>query len=94
MKTAVATMCFLLGIAVAPAVRAEVDVTTPWADVYVGPEGVYVNGPWGRVAVPADERKRVCKAWRKRVEAHYKANSCSVDFDDAGCTIKKVKCDD
>lgn len=44
---------------------AEVDLKTPWANIYVGPGGVFVNGPWGRVDVPASERKRVCAEWRK-----------------------------
>ena len=36
----------------AGAALAEVDVKTPWAKVYVGPGGVFVNGPWGRVNAP------------------------------------------
>jgi len=94
MRAAAGLVCLLVGIGLSPAVHAEVDVRTPWADVYVGHEGVYVNGPWGRVEVPATERQRVCTSWRKRVEEHYKADGCSVDFDSSGCTIDKVDCDD
>ena len=73
---------------------AEVDVRTPWTDVYVGHQGVYVNGPWGRVAVPSEDRERVCASWRRNVERHYKRSGCEVDFDDDGCTIDEVECHD
>lgn len=72
---------------------AEVDIRTPWGNVYVGPEGVYVNGPWGRVEVPASERDNVCREWRKSVEEYYKDKRCDLEFDDKGCTIKKLECE-
>ena len=34
---------------------------TPWANVYIGPGGVYVHGPWERVDVPLSEHERVCR---------------------------------
>lgn len=73
---------------------AEVDIQTPWADVYVGPDGVYVYGPWGRVEVPSSDRARVCRNWRKSTRNYYKKRGCSVDFDKSGCIIEKVECDD
>ena len=73
---------------------AEVDVQTPWANVYVGPGGVYVNGPWGRVDVPVADRKRVCRKWRESVEEHYGKRGCEVEFDDDECAIEKVECND
>jgi len=94
MRFAIVIACAVLGLAAARPALAEVDVQTPWSDVYVGPEGVYVHGPWGRVEVPSGERERVCAAWRRKVEAHYKRKGCEVDFDSAGCTIEEVDCDD
>ena len=41
--------CFLIAVAAASAALAQVDIRSPWANVYVGPGGVYVHGPWGRV---------------------------------------------
>lgn len=65
MTRAVATMAFLFfSTLMGTAALAEVDVRTPWANVYVGPGGVYVYGPWGRVDVPASDRERVCSEWR------------------------------
>jgi hypothetical protein len=66
---------------------------TPWADVYVGPGGVYVHGPWGRVDVPLSDRERVSRQWRESVREHYKGRNCKVTFDAAGYTIDKVACD-
>ena len=93
MRTAVGLVCLLVLFGLPPAALAEVDVRTPWADVYIGPDGIYVNGPWGRVEVPSSERKRVCATWRQRVEEHYKASGCKVEFDAGGCVIEKVECD-
>ena len=73
---------------------AEVDIRTPWANVYVGPGGVYVHGPWGSVDVPASDRERVCSAWRKSVLENYKDRDCKVEFDDTGCVIEKLDCKD
>ena len=73
---------------------AEVDIKTPWANIYVGPGGVFVNGPWGRVDVPASERKRVCAEWRKSTLDYYEERGCAVDFDDEGCVIEDVDCPD
>lgn len=72
---------------------AEIDIKTPWADVYVGPDGLYVNGPWGRVEVPANERARVCKDWRNSVLKFYDKRRCKVEFDDKGCTIEEIDCE-
>jgi len=93
MRVTIGLLCLLLLICPMPAASAEVDIRTPWADVYVGPEGVYVNGPWGRVEVPSSERKRICSAWRQQIEEHYKETNCKVEFDAAGCLIEKVECD-
>jgi hypothetical protein len=71
---------------------AEVDVRTPWADVFVGPGGVFVQGPWGRVDVPEDDRERVCRDWRKSVLAHYGERGCEIEFDADGCMIQRVDC--
>ena len=71
---------------------AEVDLKTPWANIYVGPGGVFVNGPWGRVDVPASERKRVCAEWRKSTLDYYEERGCAVEFDDEGCVIKDIDC--
>ena len=47
MTRAVAAMAFLIfSTLVGTAAFAEVDMRTPWANVYVGPGGVYVHGPW------------------------------------------------
>lgn len=77
---------------VSPA-SAEVDIRTPWGDVYVGPDGVYVNGPWGRVEAPLSQRDSVCREWRQSVETYYKDRRCDVEFDAAGCTIEKLECE-
>jgi hypothetical protein len=83
---------FIFAGLLAKAALAEVDVRTPWANVYVGPGGVYVYGPWGRVEVPQSDRERVCDQWRKSVLEHYAGRDCKVAFDDKGCTIEKVDC--
>lgn len=94
MTRAVATMAFLFfSILMGTDALAEVDVRTPWANVYVGPGGVYVHGPWGRVDVPASDRERVCSEWRKSTREHYEARGCNVEFDDEGCVIKEIDCD-
>lgn len=82
----------LMAAAPAPA-SAEVDIKTPWANIYVGPDGLYVNGPWGRVEVPASDRARVCKEWRENVEKFYDERKCKVEFDAKGCTIENVECE-
>ncbi|HXG78647.1 MAG TPA: hypothetical protein VNJ31_04815 [Methyloceanibacter sp.] len=88
---AIALLGGLLLGAAGPAL-AEVDVRTPWANVYVGPSGVYVNGPWGRVDVPAEDRERVCAEWRKATTEHYEGRGCTVAFDAEGCLIQDVDC--
>jgi len=90
-KTIMFGILLLSGLAPSTAL-AEVDVRTPWANVYVGPGGVYVNGPWGRVDVPAADRERVCAAWRKSTTEHYEARGCTVTFDEEGCLIQSVEC--
>ena len=92
MKLAISIACLGLGLIWAHPAAAEVDVQTPWANVYVGPDGVYVNGPWGRVEVPSEDRKRVCEKWREEVIDYYSKDNCSVRFDGAGCTIENVDC--
>jgi hypothetical protein len=82
----------LAGSFPAPAL-AEVDVRTPSANVFVGRGGVYVNGPWGRVAVPAADRERVCSEWRKSTTDHYEGRGCTVTFDEEGCVIDRVECE-
>ena len=77
----------------ASAALADVNVKTPWAKVYVGPGGVFVNGPWGRVNVPVSERDRVCREWQKSTQEHYKAKGCTVEFSADGCTIQDVACE-
>ncbi|HEU4475375.1 MAG TPA: hypothetical protein VFR71_01595, partial [Methyloceanibacter sp.] len=79
------------GAYAAPAL-AQDDVRTPWANIYVGPGGVYVNGPWGRVNVPAADRERVCSEWRKSTTEHYEGRGCTVTFADEGCLIERVEC--
>jgi hypothetical protein len=81
----------LCALSASPALS-EVDVRSPWANVYVGPGGVYVNGPWGRVEVPAADRQRVCSEWRKSTTEHYEGRGCTVAFDGEGCLIEKVEC--
>jgi hypothetical protein len=90
-RTLSLAMLLLGGLFAVPAV-AEVDVRTPWANVFVGPGGVFVNGPWGRVAVPAADRDRVCSEWRKSTTEHYEGRGCSVTFDAEGCLIEQVDC--
>lgn len=85
---------FVLTALLATPVLAQVDIRTPWANVYVGPGGLYVHGPWGRVDVPSADRERVCRQWREAIVEHYKGTDCKVEFDDQGCTIKDVDCDD
>ena len=60
------------------------EVQLSWANVFVGPGGIYVNGPWGRVDVPAADRERVCAEWRKSTTEHYEGRGCTVAFDDEG----------
>jgi hypothetical protein len=90
------TLAFLCGLSFyalsASPPLAEVDVRTPWANVYVGPGGVYVHGPWGRVEVPAADRERVCSEWRKSITEHYEGRGCKVEFDEEGCLITNVEC--
>ncbi len=95
MKRLVIFAITLAACAASPAkpALAEVDVRTPWADVYVGPEGVFVHGPWGRVEVPASERDRVCRKWRRSVRKHYQKRRCRVKFDAKGCIIEKLDCE-
>jgi hypothetical protein len=83
-------LCF--GALSASAARAEVNVETPWSNVYVGPGGVYVNLPWGRVDVPTADRERVCSERRKSTTEHYGQRGCKVEFDGEGCLITKVEC--
>jgi hypothetical protein len=84
--------CLWFGaLSVSPA-RAEVNVQTPWANVYVGPGGVYVYGPWGRVEVPAADRAQVCSEWRKNTTEYYEQRGCKVEFDEEGCLITNVEC--
>ena len=90
-KVNVAAALLLAGVGATPAL-AQVDVRTPWANVYVGPGGLYVNGPWGRVEVPAADRERVCAEWRKSTTEHYEGRGCSVEFDAEGCLIQNVDC--
>lgn len=71
---------------------AEVDVRTPWSGVYVGPDGVYVKGPWGRVEVPASGREGACRTWRESTAERYQERGCEVAFDAAGCRIEDVNC--
>jgi hypothetical protein len=93
MARAVSVAALLLFSLSASPALAEVDVRTPWANVYVGPGGVYVHGPWGKVEVPAADRERVCSEWRKSTTEHYEGRGCKVEFDDEGCLIEKVECD-
>ena len=92
-RTVAATAVLIFAALLSQAALAEVDVRTPWADVYVGPDGVYVHGPWGRVEVPLSDRERVCSQWRESVREYYKSHDCEVRFDDKGCTIEEVDCD-
>ncbi len=94
MTRSMAACALLLGTSLmtAPAF-AEVDIKTPWANVFVGPGGVFVNGPWGRVEVPASERERVCAAWRKSTQDYYEERGCEVEFDDNGCVIEELDCE-
>ena len=71
---------------------AEVDLKTPWADIFVGPGGVFVNGPCVRVDLLTPARKRVCAEWRKSTLDYYEERGCAVEFDDEGCVIKDIDC--
>ena len=93
MRAAVLALGIALAGAAVPA-QAEVDLRTPWANVYVGPGGVYVHGPWGRVDVPASDRAKVCRQWRDSVREHYKDRDCDINFDAEGCVIEKIECED
>jgi hypothetical protein len=84
--------CLWFGALSVSSARTEVNVQTPWANVYVGPGGVYVNGPWGRVEVPAADRARVCSEWRTSTTEYYEQRGCKVEFDEEGCVIAKVEC--
>ena len=72
--------CFLIAVTAASAALAQVDIRSPWANVYVGPGGVYVHGPWGRVDVPSADRQRVCDEWRESILNHYKGQFLACDF--------------
>ena len=89
---AMGVIAALLGTGLIGGPALAVDVRTPWANVFVGPGGVYVNGPWGRVNVPDAERQRVCAKWRNSTLSHYEAQGCTVTFDDEGCVIDNVDC--
>jgi hypothetical protein len=78
----------------ATAAAAQLDIRSPWADVFVGPGGLYVHGPWGRVDVPSADRQRVCDQWRQSILDHYKGRDCKVEFNDDNCTVKDVDCAD
>jgi len=71
---------------------AQVDIKTPWANVYVGKGGVFVNGPWGRVDVPVSERARVCAKWRESTQQYYDERDCKVEYDEDGCIIEELSC--
>jgi len=86
--------CFLIVAAAASVALAQVDIRSPWADVFVGPGGLYVHGPWGRVDVPSADRERVCDQWRESILNHYKGRDCKVTWNDDNCTIKDVDCAD
>ena len=83
---------FVIAGLMSGAASADVDVKTPWANVYVGPGGVFVNGPWGRVDVPASEREHVCPERRKSTEAYYGERGCTVTFYKDGCLIENLNC--
>ena len=87
--TAFVAAALLTGTAIA-----DVNVRTPWSDVYVGPGGVDVSGPWGGVNVPRSQRRRDCERWRDDVEDYYDDRDCDVDFTRDGCAIKEIECDD
>jgi len=91
-RTVVAAALFFSASLMSSTAFAEVDVRTPWADVYVGPGGVFVHGPWGRVDVPASERDRICAEWRRSTRGYYEERGCEVEFDDDGCVIEKLDC--
>ncbi len=91
-RAVILTFALLGTSALSGPASAEVDIKTPWANVFVGPGGVFVNGPWGRVDVPASERDRVCAEWRKSTLDHYKEEGCTVEFDDEGCVIEHIDC--
>lgn len=86
-------LAFAAAVGAHPAL-AEVDIRTPWANVYVGPGGLYVHGPWGRVDVPTSDRAKICRQWRESVIEHYKDRRCDIAFDDEGCVIEKLECED
>ena len=92
-KAVALSACLLMSGSWATAALADVKVRTPWANVFVGPGGVYVNGPWGRVNVPESERFRVCQAWRESTRAHYDAKGCKVVHSPDGCIVQEVTCD-
>jgi len=94
MMRALSVAMTLLGVGLASGPAMAVDVQTPWADVFVGPGGVFVNGPWGRVDVPASQRERVCARWRQSTLDFYQERDCTVTFDDAGCVIEDLDCPD
>ena len=51
-----------------------------------------MNGPWGRVDVPASEREHVCPERRKSTEAYYGERGCTVTFYKDGCLIENLNC--
>ena len=94
MTKLMAAAAVLLGVSLMSGTAlAEVDIKTPWANVFVGPGGVFVNGPWGRVDVPASERERICAEWRKSTREYYEERDCDIEFDDSGCVIEELDCD-
>lgn len=94
MRAATASLTLMIAVLAPGPALAEVDIRTPWANVYVGPGGVYVHGPWGRVDVPTSERAKVCRQWRESILEHYKDRVCDIKFDDEGCVIEKLECED
>jgi len=92
MTRAMSVAVALLGLGLASGPAMAADVQTPWADVFVGPGGVFVNGPWGRVDVPASQRERVCARWRRSTLDYYQERGCTVTFDDEGCVIEDLDC--
>jgi len=92
---AITVLMWLICAALFPqAAIADVNVRTLWSSVYVGPGGVQVDGPWGGVNVQGRGREKGCEAWRESVEDYYDGYDCDVDFQDNGCAIEEVECDD
>jgi hypothetical protein len=72
------------------AASADVNVKTPWANVFVG-QGRYLceraMGPRGRACIGARARVRRAAQEHARI---YDTQSCKVEFDDDGCVIKDL----